>query len=340
MTLSKKEKSILRSIIVRSENDPKHPEFPPTHPAFPATPTYRISVPGFSNVWLKDESVNPTGTHKDRMAWEIIVVYRDFLLAKERGQTRGLLPHFSLISSGSAAYAIQFYLKQYSLPKLKVLIDIHTPLSTRTALKQIGCDVYETDLSRRSLSSREILVLTENRSGFDLTSSEAMDPTARYYDWMSYELLNESPEYCFIPFGTGNLYQNILNITKKEVRANQSDPRFTGRIATVRQCHFFGATINNPYSKAEKLYSPHLPFSHFDQQWLDLYKAAGYCGSESNVHLLQEEYLESAYHYALQLGIQCEYSGISGLAMLLQMSKKIPKGKKILIINTGKSKGT
>src|SRR3989338_9374766 len=98
MTLSKKEKSILRSIIVRSENDPKHPEFPPDHPRFPATPTYKISVPGFSNVWLKDESVNPTGTHKDRMAWEMVVTYNLFLKRKQKENWIKKLPELSILS--------------------------------------------------------------------------------------------------------------------------------------------------------------------------------------------------------------------------------------------------
>src|ERR1700722_19113512 len=106
MSLTVKEDQILKSIVVASENDPLKPEFPADDPKFPATPTYQINVPGFSNVWLKDESLNPTGTHKDRMAWEIVVTYRDFLLAKKNGQTSGPLPAMSIISSGSAAIAI------------------------------------------------------------------------------------------------------------------------------------------------------------------------------------------------------------------------------------------
>lgn len=83
MLLSVREEKILESIIVRSENDPYKPEFPFEKPIFPATHTYQIQVPGFINVWLKDESTNPTGTHKDRMAWEMVVSYRDFLQAKK-----------------------------------------------------------------------------------------------------------------------------------------------------------------------------------------------------------------------------------------------------------------
>lgn len=137
MSLSLEEKRILGSIHIASENDPLKPEFPSDDPKFPATPTVRISVPGFTNVWLKDESKNPTGTHKDRMAWEIIVTYRDFLLAKERGQITGDLPIMSIISSGSAAFAIQTQLRHYGLPNLRVLVDAHIDTQITEFLKKL-----------------------------------------------------------------------------------------------------------------------------------------------------------------------------------------------------------
>ena len=115
MTITNKEEKILQSIIVASENDPNKPEFPPDNPKFPATPTYKIELTGFSNVWLKDESQNKTGTHKDRMAWEMIVTYKEFLISKKAGRIKQL-PTLSILSSGSAALAIQTQLKKYELP--------------------------------------------------------------------------------------------------------------------------------------------------------------------------------------------------------------------------------
>ena len=338
MSLSKKEEKILKSIIVASENDPHKPEFPADDPKFPATPTYKIKVPGFSNVWLKDESYNPTGTHKDRMAWEIIVTYRDFLLAKKRGQTSGVLPAMSIISAGSAAVAIQTQLKKYHLPNLKVLVDSYINPEILNSLKKIGCEIYETDLSKKPFHWKEILELTHNPDGFDITSSEALDPTTRFYDWLSYEVINSSPQYCFIPFGTGNLYENVLNINKKEVSTKNHDPRFKGTVDILRKCNFLGVTTNNPRSKAEKLYSPHLPFVHYDEQWIRLYRYAGYCGPQSNVYLLREQYLDEALKLAQSQGVNCEQSGIAGLALMLQMKSKLPKNQKMLIINTGKTK--
>ena len=338
MPLSKKEGCILESIVVASENNPNKPEFPAENPKFPATPTYKIKVPGFSNVWIKDESHNQTGTHKDRMAWEIVVTYRDFLLAKKRDNFRGSLPQMSLLSSGSAALAIQIQLKKYSLPNLKVLVDKNFDKGVLNKLKKIGCEIFKTNLEKSALGWKEILKLTKNEMGFDITSAEALNPTTRFYDWLSYEIINNSPDYCFIPFGTGNLYENILNINKKEVSTKNHDPRFKGNVKKLRRCNFMCATTNKVKSKADKLYSPHLPFMHYDEQWIRLYKYAGFCGPKSNVYLLKEKFLDKAIKLAQSQNINFEPSGIAGLAMLLQMKNKIPKNKKILIVNTGKTK--
>jgi hypothetical protein len=338
MSLSRTEESILQSIVIASEDDPLKPEFPSDDPKFPATPTYKIEVQGFSDVWLKDESYNPTGTHKDRMAWEIVVTYKDFLMAKKRGQTHGPLPPMSIISSGSAAVAIQTQLRRYKLPDLKVLVDINMSDANLSRLKQIGCEIYKTDLSRKPLNWKEILELTRNLDGFDITSSEALDPTTRFYDWLSYEIINSSPDYCFIPFGTGNLFENVLNINKKEVSSQKHDPRFSGDVNRLRNCNFMAAATNNSHSKADKLYSPHLPFVHYDEQWMRLYRYAGFCGPESNVYLIEEEYLDKALDLARSAGVNCEPSGIAGLALLLQLKGSMPKDKKILIVSTGCSK--
>jgi len=336
--LDEKEEDILRSIVVASENNPRRPEFPPGNPRFPSTPTYRIEVPGFKNVWLKDESVNPTGTHKDRLAWEIIVTYRYFLQSKRDGQAQGELPQMSIISSGNAAVAIQAMLSHYRLPSLKVLADNNLASEKIEAMQLLGCEIYKTDLSKRVLGWPDILELTSNQNGFDITSSEALDPTTRFYDWMSYEIVNNNPDYCFVPFGTGNLYENILNINKKEVITDTHDPRFKGNPEILRRCNYFGATTNDPKSKvADFLYSPHLPFAHYNEQWIRLYRQAGYCGSLSDVHIVQERFIDEALTLAKQLNITCEPSAMSGLALMLQLKDSLPRDKKMLVVSTGKA---
>jgi hypothetical protein len=165
-----------------------------------------------------------------------------------------------------------------------------------------------------------------------------LGPTIRYYDWLSYEILNQSPDYCFLPFGSGNLYENLLNITKNEVLKDTRDPRFSGDIQTLKNCNFIGATVSDPKSKADKLYSPHLPFVHFDEQWIRIQIYSGTCGQESGVFILNEKNLDEAIKIANNNDIKFEPSGICGLGMLLQMKNKVPKDAKILIVNTGKTK--
>ncbi len=337
MALTKKEEQILRSIVVASENDPTKLEFPPGDPQFPATPTVKIDVPGFSDVWLKDESQNTTGTHKDRMAWEMVVTYKAFLLSKKAGRIKKL-PTVSILSSGSAAFAIQTQLKKYGLPNLRVLMDSHTDPGRVRHLQKIDCNVFLEDLGRKIFQGEDILRFTKNEQGFDITSNEAYDPAVRCYDWLSYEIINTDAEYIFVPFGTGQLYENILNVIKKELGYKLHDPRFTGRMKILQKASVLGATTTNPKSKADKLYAPFLPFAHYSKQWIKFYRYTGLTGEMSRVYALQEKYLDAAMKIARSHGIDCEPSGIAGLGLLLQIKDKIPKDTKILIVNTGRTK--
>lgn len=338
MSLSIKEEEILKSIVVPSKNNPHLPEFPPNNPKWPSTPVKRITIPDFSDVWIKDESVNPTGTHKDRMAWEIVVTYRQLLLAKKEGRM-DTLPHMSIISSGGAANAIQQILKKYKLPNLKVLVDYNMENKIKKSLENIDCELYEVNLSKKPLTAEDILKITDNEDGIDITSDDSLEPFNVFYDWMSYDIINQDADYVFVPYGTGNLYENIVNIAIGEAKTLfHHDRRFKGDTKKIRKCNFLGATTNNPKSKADKLYSPHLPFVHFDTNWIKLAIKKGYIGPKSSVYIIREEYLNQALNIAKKNKINCEPSGIAGLALLLQMKDKVPKDKKILIVNTGKTR--
>lgn len=330
---------ILAKIKVPSESDPHKPEFPPNNPHFPATPTIQVTVPGFSNVWLKDESINTySGTHKDRLAWEVVVLYRDLLIAKQNMQSAEPLSQFSIISSGSAAIAIGRMLRDYDLPKLKVLVDAKINTAIYKAIEDAHCEVFTTDLSKEELGPDKILKLTNNADGFDLTSNKGISLDIGNYDWMSFEILNESPDYVFVPFGSGFVFTKLMEIAKNVVRNPSHDKRYRGDADTLPHCSFIGATTTNPSSIADKLYSPFLPFAQISNDWIRFYKTAGYCGTETGIRVVHEDFLRQAMSIADDQGIACEPSGIAGLAMLLQMAETIPKDKKILVVNTGKLK--
>ena len=236
------------------------------------------------------------------------------------------------------ALAIQTQLKKYELPNLHVLMDSQTEPSIVDNLKKVGCKIFLEDLGRKIFDWEEILRLTDNEEGFDITSNEAYDSTARFYDWLSYEIINSDADYIFVPFGTGQLYENIMNIIKKELNYKACDPRFKGNMEVLQKTSVLGATTTNPKSKADKLYAPFLPFANYSKQWIKFYRFTGLIGEMSQVYNLEEKYLDKAIKIASEQKINFEPSGIAGLGLLLQIKDKIPKDKKILIVNTGKTK--
>jgi hypothetical protein len=267
----------------------------------------------------------------------MVVTYKQLLLSKKAG-TLTKLPQMSIISSGSAANAIQQMLKLYNLPALKVLIDHKINPKIKKLLEKVGCEIYETDLSKKVLNSEDILTLTDNKGGIDITSDDSLGPYDTFYDWLSYDVVNQGAEYVFVPYGTGHLFENITNVAVKEAKSFFHDKRLKVKTSVIKKCNFLGATTNNPTSKADKLYSPHLPFIHFDKSWIKLAISKGYIGSESNVYTVQEKFIDEAIKIAKENKITCEPSGIAGLGLMLQMKDKLPKNKKILIVNTGKTK--
>jgi cysteine synthase len=333
-----------KGIKIPSMNDPNKPEFPPLpfyKPKFPASETYKIKVPGFTNVWLKDESTNPTGTHKDRLAWEVVIKYKSLIQGLKY---KDYLPQMSIISSGSAAIAIQHFLNLFEIPvKLKVLVDKNLNSNIKATIKDIGCELYETDLSKKLLTSDEIKELTDNEKGIDITYRETLDPNQdNYYDWMSYEILMQNPEYCFIPFGTGDLFINVLNIVKVEYFNSfiaKHDPRFFGNMDILKNTHFFGASSDQPNTVLDKLYSNFLPSINSFKKYINTLKEEYSCvGNRTGFYYVKESFVKQALDIASCQKINFEPSGMAGLALLLQMKESIPKNAKILIVNTGKTK--
>lgn len=318
-------------LYVPSLNDPQKPEFPPRpfyEPRFPASNTFRIEVPGFTNVWLKDESTNPTGTHKARMAWEVLIKVKRYNIKE-----------VSIISSGSAAAAIQHFFNLFKVnAKLKVLMDHRISQEIKTSLRKMGCEIFETDLGKQSLTGKDIKELTNNKEGIDITYREILDRfNDNYYDWLSYEVLNENPSYCFVPFGTGDLFVNILIIVEREFNNSiyKHDPRFLGDIKKTSQCNFMGATTHDAGSRMDKLFSYYLPSLDDYQFYINSLIQNDRVGNLSGILDVDENFIEEAMEISRKNSVRCEPSGIAGLALLLQMRDEIPKDEKILIINTG-----
>jgi hypothetical protein len=327
-------------ITVASEDDPDKPEFPPFSPRFPATPTIRLFVPQLEReIQVKDESHNLTGSHKDRMAWEIVVHYKTIIKdLLDPSASNPKIPTASIISNGSAAFAIQIMMRCYGLPDLKVLVDQKTDKNIVTKLRRMGCDVSIHDLSQRELHTNDVLELTENVGGLDFTSRDLVDPNRRtYYDWLAYEILNCGAKHIFIPVGTGDLFVNVLTVLRDELTGVTRDRRLDGGAQTIEDVQLYGATSKDWKTKMDKLWAEFRPTLDEARRVCKEVVDAELCGPKSRVYDVKERFVKGALEAARSGGVQCDESGIAGLALLLQLSQEeeFPEDEEILVVNTG-----
>jgi hypothetical protein len=329
------------SIVVASESDPKLPEFPPFSPRFPATPAQNHHIERLGRtIVIKDESQNFTGSHKDRMAWEIVVYYKKLIQDRLTPHSRKPpeLPAPSIISNGSAAVAIQTMLRCFALPSLKVLVDHSLDEPIKHRLRLIGCEVFEHDLSEAELDSTDVLRLTKNEGGFDVTARDLIDPNTRtYYDWLAYEILNCGAKHIFIPVGTGDLFVNVLTVLRDERLEVANDSRLDWDSAEIHGVTLYGATSSVHNTKMYKLYAPHRPTLQDAYRLVEEMQSAGHCGDNSQIYDVKENVVPVAMGIAAGLPIHCDESGIAGLSLLLQLYNQlqIPPEEKILVVNTG-----
>ena len=330
---------IIDRIKPKSYSDPNNPEFPYDEPKFPATETKEYEING-KKILIKDESSNPTGTHKDRMAWEVLLYYKRKLQSLVNSEKEVLnIPNLSMISSGSSALAIQALLNKFGLPPLKVLIKDGFKQSVYSKLSKAGCILYIQDLTIKELKREDVLRITENKSGIEVSFRDAIDPThIEYYDWMSYEILNENPSVVIVPFGSGELFTNIMNVNRKEVLLGIGDKRFKGDIKILKQCKFFGITTTNPNSKYFKLCSYFFNCIQYNKEQMEMYKRLDICHQDSRVVDITDDNFEKSKVLCDKLNLKTENSSLAGFAFYLENEELFKNEDKVLIVNTGQTK--
>jgi Pyridoxal-phosphate dependent enzyme/TIR domain len=327
-------------IKVPSEKDPENPEYPPFSPRFPATPAYRVHVPRLErDILIKDESFNFTGSHKDRMAWETVVYYKELIEERLEPHAKTLeLPSLSIISNGSAAFAIQTMLRVFGLPPLRVLVDHKTFSPIVSKLESMGCLVYRHNLADRELDSPAVLNLTDNEGGHDITARSVIDPERRtYYDWLAYEILNCGAKHIFIPVGTGDLFVNVLTVLEDETEGDTGDRRLQGGSELVEGLQIYGATSSDRKTKMNKLYAPYRPTLRHAREYVERLVRQGVVGANSKIYDVGETIIPEAVSVARAGKVHCDESGIAGLSLLIQLSyrREFPREEEILVVNTG-----
>ena len=343
-------------------NEAEVPEWTPTK----AKPV-DLRGEGYGQVWVKDESdpeSNPTGTIKDRPAWELATLYREFARTLYMGIRTGeyrvydgvvhekkylsrkwesvVVPIISVITSGNEGRALARCFEQYKLPPPKLILGADTDKTIVDALKELRTDLYMVDLSRVDLKPEDILRYTNNTAnGIDLTSNTTFEPQAIFYDWHVHEAFGEEPDMVFLPFGSGRLMENYLYWimrTVENAKKGVRDPRLTVEPNAIGKIQVLGTEPEQLDSIADKLPAKFKPFLIFKDTSIDAAVKMKKVAEGTGKYRISEERIKEAHALLLANGFQAEPSAAAGLALYLEHFRLglIDQGKKILVINTGR----
>jgi len=147
---------------------------------------------GLKNVWVKDESANPTGTYKDRRSAAIM----------QHAMHHGI-HKLVLISAGNAAYSLAKYAKGTGI-EVHVVVDHNLTAGIKDVLRRICTQVVEIDLSRKLLQSEDLITMARASP-----HEKIIDVSNGYHEaYMAIvkELKNDlpwQPDSIAMPFGGG-----------------------------------------------------------------------------------------------------------------------------------------
>ena len=245
-------------------------------------------------------------------------------------------------------------------PNLKVIV--HNKFSTvasdvKKALKKLNAEVINYAFEEKDFSPDRLRKeLDMEEFDIDLTFideySELWPLRFEYYETLAAEILDQNPDYCFVPVGSGLLLENILHKAKDEIQAKGNGACFFAEAQKIKNCTFYGsrAAKSDTITLLDKLYAKYTE----PNINLDLYKGE-YCNRKTAIVDVRDNYVRKAIKLTgisernLRLSRRNEYqinehfviaepSGLAGLALFLQLEDSIPKDSKIVIVNYGRLK--
>ncbi|MCX6793397.1 MAG: pyridoxal-phosphate dependent enzyme [Candidatus Falkowbacteria bacterium] len=307
---------------------------------------------GVKNLWMKDESKNPTGTFKDRLAYEMVRP----LYEQHKNNEKITKATFSSISYGNTAKAMGFYSKQLNnivgqevsravvfvppaLEQKKFGPDTHnTIVPAKKILDEIErtCQILPIDLSKQIYRAKDLENLAKENKAvlgefIDITEGLNRPAYVQIIIEAIEQQLKESPDYVIVPFGAGILCNEIIDYI--------NDHKLHTKVIPV--------SSGDPKTIAIMLYGP---------IWVDtkslLAKGWGWTRHEETdrkgrlrapykVFHVSDNELKKAMKTLTENSVDAEPSAASGFAILPRLQKIDPsfnpKKHSVLVINTGDS---
>lgn len=299
------------------------------------TPLHRLgNVSGF-NLFVKDESHNPTGTFKDRLIRRVLdqCSASDVIASISYGNTALSLAHaLNSISPDSGRPVGVVLMPDDAGSWILGPSSLGSTISGRDvqAILERTLQVITIPVDSPRLTDSDIDAIVRS-AGIDYTHS-VMNITEGISTPAYAEIVKEAvvqlgrvPDVCIIPFGAGILANEAIDYLADT------------------DCMVVPLSVSDRHSAARMLYGP---------MWLDVLDLAArghsYSRHESpdrvgrrrdayRVHRIDEDEIAQGIAVAREYGISAEPSGAVGLGILDRLSRLIPvqHDADVLVINTG-----
>ncbi len=273
-----------------------------------------ISLPELSNyfkikhLWVKDESVNPFGTHKDRKSMTVV--------RKAMRLAAAMRPEaFCILTAGNAGLSLARFASASSIPVIAFISEGGISPIQKTEL-EFACErVVCLDLNGHEWNSRELCDIAEATLGrrvLDVTNG-VIDPYSDIVREICLLNPERQPDVIVMPVGCGELFLGVVRGLKRHgLRA-----RLVG--VTTRE-----------QSIADKLYARWRPHgNHVTELTLN--------GSPHHLlNLNDESLLLDTYNWLSHTNlVKCEPSSAAAFTALFNIKSQIKPDEKVMVINTG-----
>lgn len=267
------------------------------------TPIVRLESlaekPLVADVWVKDESKNPTGTHKDRKSvW---------LIKKAIASNVDTL---AILTAGNAGFSLATLAKGTGL-RIVTLVSTKTRDSVKQALSTIGADVLEVDFTK-PLASADIEALARRSPSEKIW--EVTNEGSEAYESIYAEIREEHADTIVCPLGSGELFMGLCNAVKKNA---------AGTVV-------IGVHPTSEYSLADKLCTSYMPLR--DRIMQTQYERVLAHGTSHGIFDMSEEEVRWCMNHAPRSLV----AEPSALVPLLMIDRLKNQQMKIIMISTGR----
>jgi threonine synthase len=263
---------------------------------------------GIKHLWVKDESANPLGTHKDRKSLTVVRQAMR-LAASSRPQA------FCILTAGNAGLSLARFASSSAIPVIAFIGEDDISPTLKAELESACERVIRLDLNGHEWNSQELCDIagaTLGRRVLDVTNG-VIDPYSAIVSEICLLSPERRPDVIVMPVGCGELFLGV----ERGLKRHGLKARLVGATTQER-------------SIADKLYARWRPHgNHVTELTLN--------GSPHHLLNLRDESLLLDTYNWLRLTnlIKCEPSSAAAFTALFKIKSQLRPDEKVMVINTG-----